>query len=55
MYNNKKIFLNTNYNELKRKMNDSKSVIEVEVSSLIIDKRATFRKDNISRYGEAGI
>lgn len=54
-YEGKKIYLETDYKELKQKMNDKSKIIEVTVSGLIFGTTRTFKKEYISEFGECGI
>lgn len=54
-YEGKKIFLETSYETLKKKMKSSAKEIELTVSGVVFGKNRMFKKDKISDYGEAGL
>lgn len=55
VYNNKKIYLDTPYWELKDKMKNSKKEIELRVYGFLGGNRRYFKKELISEWGEAGL
>lgn len=55
VYDGKKVYLETSYSTLKKKMNNKKKKIELEVSNIVFGKKKIFEKCRISEYGEAGL
>lgn len=55
VHNGKKIYLETNYSELKEKMKNKDKTIELNVSGFLFGSTRVFKKTNISEFGESGI
>lgn len=55
VYDGKKIYLETPYSTLKKKMNNKKKKIELKISNIVFGKKRIFEKCRISEYGEAGL